>query len=108
MSEIKLIVAYPQPLDVESFEKIYIEEHVPMAIEKLAGKTKIVATKTLATPTGDTPAFYRIAEIHFPSMDALEACAASEGGKATIAHAVEISTGGAPTIMIAEEDTFSF
>ena len=108
MSDVKLIVAYPQPVDVESFEKIYMEEHVPMAIEKLAGKTKIVATKTLATPSGDIPPFYRIAEVHFPSMEALEACAASEGGKATIGHAIEISSGGAPTIMIAEEDTFTF
>ena len=108
MSDIKLIVAYPQPKDVDAFEKLYVEDHVPMAIEKLTGKTKIVATKTLATPSGDTPPFYRIAEVHFPSMEALQACAASEGGQATIGHAVEISTGGAPTIMIAEEDTFSF
>ena len=108
MSDIKLIVAYPQPTDVEAFEKIYMEEHVPMAIEQLAGKTKIVATKTLATPGGETPPFYRIAEVHFPSMEVLEACAASEGGKTTIGHAIEISSGGAPTIMIAEEDTFTF
>jgi len=71
MSDVKLIVAYPQPKDVDAFEKNYLDEHVLMAIEKLAGKTRIIATKTLA-------------------------------------HAAEISTGGAPVIMIAEKDTFTF
>ena len=78
-----------------------------MAVTKLAGKTKIVATKVFGSPEG-TPAFHRIAEIHFPSMQALEACAASEGGKQTIANAVSISSGGAPTFLVAEEDTFEF
>ncbi len=78
-----------------------------MAVEKLAGKTKFVATKVLASPQG-TPPFYRVAEIHFPSREALEACSASEGGKETIAHAVRISTGGAPIFLIAEEETFTF
>jgi hypothetical protein len=40
----------------------------------------MVATKVLGSPQG-LPPFYRIAEIHFPSIEALEACAASEGGK---------------------------
>lgn len=39
MATAKLIVAYPQPKDVEAFEKIYREEHVPMATANLAGKT---------------------------------------------------------------------
>jgi hypothetical protein len=78
-----------------------------MAVDKLAGKTKIVATRVLGSPQG-TPAFHRIVEIHFPSMDALQACAASEGGKQTIAHAVSISSGGGPTFLVAEEETFVF
>jgi uncharacterized protein (TIGR02118 family) len=104
---VKLVVLYPRPKDVEAFERVYNRDHVPMAGEKLAGKTKIVATKMLGSPQG-TPAFQRIAEIHFPSMDALQACAASEGGKQTIAHAVSISSGGAPTFLVAEEETFVF
>ena len=100
----KLVVMYPRPRDIEAFEKIYDEEHVPMAIAKLAGKTKMVGTKILGSPQG-IPPFHRIAEVHFSSMEVLEACAASEGGKQTIAHAVSISSGGAPTILIAEEET---
>jgi uncharacterized protein (TIGR02118 family) len=107
MPAVKFLVLYPRPTDIETFEKLYQNEHVPMALEKLAGKTRFVATKVLGSPTG-TPPFYRVAEIHFPSMAALEACAASPGGQQTLAHAQSISTGGAPILLIAEEETFSF
>ena len=40
MAGVKLVVIYPRPTDVEHFEKIYTEEHIPMAVEKLHGKTK--------------------------------------------------------------------
>jgi uncharacterized protein (TIGR02118 family) len=107
MANVKLIVMYPRPKDVDAFEKIYQNEHVPLAVAKLEGKTKIVATKVLASPQG-TPPFYRIAEIHFGSMADLEACAASDGGKQALAHAVTISSGGLPIFLIAEEETFTF
>ncbi len=54
MAEAKFVVIYPRPTDIEAFEKIYLREHVPMAVEKLVGKTKIVATKVLTSPPGDT------------------------------------------------------
>lgn len=107
MSAVKLIVIYPTPTDVEAFEKVYTDEHVPMAVEKLAGKTKLVASKVIGSPQGDPP-FYRIAEVHFPSMEALQACAASDGGKETLGHAVKISSGGSPIFLVAEEESFSF
>jgi uncharacterized protein (TIGR02118 family) len=107
MAGVKLIVMYPRPKDVDAFEQVYQKEHVPMAVEKLAGKTKLVATRVTASPEG-TPKFYRIAEVHFPSMDALQACAASEGGKQTLAHASKISSGGPPVVLIAEEESYTF
>ena len=107
MKSVKLIVAYPQPKDASAFEKIYQQEHVPMAIANLHGKTKIVATKVMPSPQGDSP-FYRVAEVHFPSMEALQECAESAGGKQTLANAMKISSGGPPAILIAEEDTFTF
>ena len=107
MGNVKLIVIYPRPKDIESFERVYKNEHVPMAVEKLGGKTKIVASKIVGSPQG-TPPFHRIAEIHFLSMEALQVCAASEGGKQTIANAVAISSGGAPIFLVAEEEVFVF
>jgi len=108
MAGVKLLVIYPRPKDIAVFEKLYQEEHVPMAVDKLAGKTKFVATKVLATPDGTLPPFYRVAEVHFPSLEALQACAQSAGGKETVAHAVKISSGGAPIFLVAEEQTFMF
>ena len=52
MAEAKLVVIYPRPKDIEAFEKIDLTEHVPMAVEKLVGKTKIVTTKITASPQG--------------------------------------------------------
>lgn len=107
MGNVKLVVMYPRPKEVDAFEKVYQNEHVPLAVAKLAGKTKIVATKIVGSPQG-TPPFYRIAEVYFSSMQALEACAASEGGKEALAHAVKISSGGPPIFLVAEEETYTF
>jgi uncharacterized protein (TIGR02118 family) len=104
---VKLLVLYPRPKDVQAFETLYNRDHIPMATEKLAGKTKIVATRVLGSPQGK-PAFHRIAEIHFPTMEALEACAVSDGGKQTLANAVSISSGDTPIFLVAEEEQFVF
>jgi uncharacterized protein (TIGR02118 family) len=107
MGDVKLVVIYPQPKDIDAFEKVYQNEHVPLAVAKLGGKTKIVATKILGSPQG-TPPYHRIAEVYFPSMQVLEECAASDGGKEALAHAVKISSGGTPIFLVAEEETFTF
>ncbi|MGH9894343.1 MAG: EthD family reductase [bacterium] len=92
----------------EAFEKLYHEEHVPMILDKLVGKTRFVATKVVGTSDGTRPPFYRIAEVHFPSLQTLRACARSDGGRKTLAHAVKISSGGTPLFLVAEETTFLF
>jgi uncharacterized protein (TIGR02118 family) len=66
MADVKLVVLYPHSQDVDVFEKVYRQEHVPLAVAKLSSKTKIVGTKVVGSPQG-IPPFYRIAEVHFPS-----------------------------------------
>ncbi|WP_411725233.1 EthD family reductase [Methyloglobulus sp.] len=108
MKTAKLIVMYPTPTDVAIFERRYANEHVPMAVEKLAGKTRFVASLITSSPgNGQTP-YHRIAEVYFPSMRDLEECLSSPGGQETAAHAVEISSGGAPVFLMAEAETFDF
>jgi hypothetical protein len=41
-------------------------------------------------------------------MEALQAAAASPSAQKAVAHAVSISTGGKPIILVAEEDTKAF
>ena len=91
MGNVKLIVIYPCPKDIESFERVYKNEHVPMAVEKLDRKTKVAAAKW-SVPRKGHHFFHRIAEIHFPSMEALQACAASESGKQALAKASNFRT----------------
>lgn len=107
MAEAKLVVIYPRPRDIEVFEKKYLEEHVPMAVQRLTGATRAVLTKVLKSPQGTSPPFHRLAEIYFPSIAALEAFASSPGGREAVAHAVEISSGGSPVFLIAEEETIA-
>src|SRR5580692_7415671 len=80
MKSVKLIVAYPQPKDASAFEKIYQQEHVPMAIANLQGMTKIVATKILQSPQGAAQ-FYRVAEVHFPSIEVLNSARSLQEAK---------------------------
>src|SRR5258708_13100616 len=89
MSEVKLVVIYPRPKDIDSFEKIYLTEHVPMAVEKLGGKTKIVATKITGSPQG-VPPFYRILEVYFPSKSASEARPGTSRTQPTFPHPAHI------------------
>jgi uncharacterized protein (TIGR02118 family) len=105
MAGAKIVVLYPYPQDVNVFERAYTEEHVPMVNENnLKGITKFVATKVLGTPDGSPPPYYRMAELHFPSLKTLQECASSSGAQEAVAHAVSISSGGKPLILVAEEE----
>lgn len=99
----KLIVLYPPPLDAATFERRYSVEHVPMVFEKIPGLKKFVAARVLGTPSGTAP-YQRVAELYFETSASLQAAIASPGGQAAVAHAMEISTGGPPVVLIAEDD----
>src|ERR1700675_4178185 len=97
---VKLVAIYPRPDEIEALEAVYHRDHVPMAVAKLAGKTKIVASKIVGSPARDPPLPSHLQTSI--SMEALQACAASEGGKQTIANAVGITSGGAPIFLVVE------
>ena len=99
----KLIVVYPVPVDPAAFERRYREEHVPMVQGKIPGLKRFVAARVLGTPTGAAP-YQRVAELSFDSVASLQAAMASAEGQAAVGHATEISTGGAPVVLIAEDD----
>ncbi len=109
MAGAKLVVLYPYPQDVDAFERAYTEEHVPMVNENtMKGITKFVATKVVGTADGSAPPFYRMAELHFPSLEMLQECASSASAQEAVAHAVSISSGGKPLFLVAEEQTTDF
>lgn len=98
-----LFVLYPTPKDPETFDRRYREEHLPYAGPRLKGATG-VSTKRVLTPPHVTPAYHKMSDVSFPSLDALRACAASQEGKEALAHAASISTGGAPVVLIVSDE----
>jgi uncharacterized protein (TIGR02118 family) len=108
MAQTRLVVIYPYPTDPDTFERAYVDDHVQLAKEEIPGITKFVATKIVGTPDGQKPPFHRIAELHFRSIEATQESASSAGGQEAFAHAVSISTGGRPIVLVAEEETMTF
>ncbi len=104
MSNVKLVVLYPTPTDVEAFDRAYVQEHAPMVNEKVPNVTRWTASKVIGTPTGDAPPYHLVAELYFPSVEALQEAFGTEGGQETAAHAFSISTGGAPVLLVSEEE----
>ncbi|MFL5295487.1 MAG: EthD family reductase [Phenylobacterium sp.] len=97
-----LLILYPKPKDEAAFDRAYREEHLPYAGPKLTGALG-VETKKVVGPAFAPPPYHLMSDVSFPSIDALKACAGSEGGKAALAHAASISTGGAPMLMVVTE-----
>ena len=109
MAGAKVVVLYPAPGDVNTFERAYTQDHAPqVTAQNFKGMTRFVASRVVGTPDGSPAPFYRIAELHFPSMQALQAAAASSSAQQVVAHAVSISNGGMPVFLVAEEETKSF
>jgi hypothetical protein len=52
--------------------------------------------------------YHRVAEIYFNSTADLIVCLGSPGGQETAAHAIEISSGGAPLFLMAEVEVIDF
>jgi uncharacterized protein (TIGR02118 family) len=107
MASVKIVVIYPRPADPNAFEKDYRDVHMPMVEQKLKGMTRFVATKVVHSPQGNVAA-YRLAEVHFSSMDDLNKSLESEEGKQVLEHAKKISTGGPPLMLICEEESFMY
>lgn len=109
MAAAKLVVLYPTPRDSAAFERAYRDEHSPMVTPaNFKGMTKFVASRITGTADGGAAPYARIAELHFPSLQTLQAAASAEPARRAVAHAISISSGGAPIFLIAEEETTTF
>ncbi|RDB07711.1 EthD family reductase [Runella aurantiaca] len=101
---LKLLVLYPQPTDVQQFEADY-KKHLELFHEKAGIPTHVktyTITKMLPTPEG-LPAFYQQFSLPFESLEALQ-MAVSTWLQEVGADAIRISTGGAPVVLIGNED----
>ncbi len=98
-----LLVMYPTPKDVNAFARAYRDEHLPFAAPRLKGATGVVSQRVASAP-GERPPYHAISDVTFPSLEALQACAASQGARDALAHAASISTGGPPVVLVVTDD----
>lgn len=90
---IKLTVLYGHPTDPEAFEAYYASTHMPL-VGKIKEIAKAETTKFLDEADGSKPTYYRMAELWFEDMDALQAGMGSEAGQATAGDIANFATGG--------------
>ncbi|HEV2035218.1 MAG TPA: EthD family reductase [Candidatus Dormibacteraeota bacterium] len=99
---LKLVVAYKKPKDAKEFERLYQEEHLPLAA-RIPHVSKIGLGKVAGTPDGSQAPYYRLAELYFEDQATLNRALSSEDGQKAARHAVEIATGGVDMIVVEVE-----
>ena len=95
---IKVTILYNHPNDPETFEQYYAHTHLPLA-SKMQGITRLELTRFGPGPDGTKPAYYRMAELYFPSEDQLQTTLGSAEGQAAVADLSNFATGGV-TILV--------
>ena len=74
-----LMVCYNQPADPAAFDSYYTSTHAPLA-EKIPGMTSFTY-RHCASLDGSQPPYYLLAELSFPSQEALGAGLSQVAGK---------------------------
>lgn len=106
MKNVKLIVLYPQPTDVDEFKRNY-REHLTLLHRKMdiPDATDLPYTVTrFSSLDGEAPQFYQMFMMPFPSMSALQQVMSSEAMQEVAADTTRISSGGAPSLVIGRDE----
>lgn len=98
---IKLVVLYPPPIDEHAFERAYHAQHMPLMHSQVAPASRL---RTYRIRMADGSTLYRLAEVDFADLGQLDAFSRSDGGKAARRSSHQVSTGGAPRVLICEPD----
>jgi uncharacterized protein (TIGR02118 family) len=99
----KVTVLYGNPTSPEQFEKYYGGTHLPLAA-KMKGVARAEFTRFVSGPDGAKPAFYRMAELYFPTQAQMEQSLKSPEGQAAVADIPKFATGGV-TMVIGSVDS---
>jgi len=95
---IKLTVLYGPPTNVQEFENYYTDTHLPLAA-KMKGVERLELTRFAPGPDGDQPAYYRMAELYFPTEEQMQTTMSSPEGEATVADLPKFASGGVTVLM---------
>jgi uncharacterized protein (TIGR02118 family) len=97
-------VIYHQPKDTAAFEKYYREVHLPLvsANQQEIGFTRADLTRFSSTVDGKKPAYYRQAELYFPSLEAARKGMATAGFKKVADDLDNFASGGLNALVAVE------
>jgi uncharacterized protein (TIGR02118 family) len=97
---VKVTVLYGAPKDPAAFEEYYAKSHMPM-VYAVKGIARVELAKPLPGPDGKAPPFYRITELWFDSMPAMQDVMAQPEWKKIVADVPNFATGGA-TVFVSQ------
>jgi len=100
---VKLVVLYTHPDDTDTFDRHYLDVHMPLA-GKIPGLQRAETGRITAALDGGEQTFYRVAELYFADQKALGAGFASAEGKATAADYQQIAPPGSRMFVEALDD----
>ena len=86
----RLLVLWGTPADPDLFERHYREVHVPL-VNKLQGVRRYTLSRDTVPVRGGQP-YYRIAEVDFDDMTALQQAFASPEGRTAAADVTTMSS----------------
>jgi uncharacterized protein (TIGR02118 family) len=104
MSEVKLIVLYPYPTDIDQFNRDY-EEHLKLLHQKMQIPEQVRPYTVMRfgeMPQGK-PAYYQMFTQPFPSAEALQQAIGTPEMQEVAADAARLSSGGPPVILVGAE-----
>jgi uncharacterized protein (TIGR02118 family) len=97
-------VLYNTPKDTAAFEKYYRETHLPLVSsnQQEIGFTRADLTRFSSNLDGSKPAYYRQAELYFPSMEAAKQGLATPGFKKVADDLTNFASGGLTGLLAVE------
>jgi uncharacterized protein (TIGR02118 family) len=97
-------VLYNTPKDTAAFEKYYRETHLPLVSsnQQEIGFTRADLTRFSSNLDGSKPAYYRQAELYFPSMEAAKQGLATPGIKKVADDLTNFASGGLTGLLAVE------
>ena len=100
---VKLVVLYTQPENGDSFDEHYLGVHAPL-VEKIPGLQRWESARVVAAPDGGEQTYFRIAELYFSDLEALQAALGSAEGQATAGDFQQIAPPGSRMFIAAVDD----
>ena len=98
---IKLLALYKKPENVDAFLEHYEAVHIPL-VHKVPGLAKTVVNRITGAPMGGEPAYFLIAELHFPDRETFDAAMASPENAAAGKDLMSFAK-GLVTLLVAED-----